>query len=51
MANRIGRLIDGILVEIIRKQTDPIMRNEFITLALRDGVIDQAQADELRIGY
>jgi hypothetical protein len=49
MANSIGRLIDGILIDIIRKQTDPIMRNEFITLALRDGIIDQEQADELRV--
>jgi hypothetical protein len=51
MTNSIGRLIDGILIDIIRKQTDPIMRKEFITLALRDGVIDQKQAEELGVGF
>jgi hypothetical protein len=51
MANRIGRLIDGILIDIIRKQTDPVMRAELIAIALRDGVIDQKQAEELGVGF
>ena len=50
MANSIGHLIDGILIDIIRKQTDPVMRGEFIEIALRDGIIDQQQADELMEG-
>ena len=48
MAHSIGSIADRLMIEIIRKQTDLRQREAFINIALKDGVIDQTQADALR---
>lgn len=48
MGFSIGSVLDAVMIDIIRKQTDPNQREAFIEIALNDGVIDQTQADALR---
>jgi len=48
MTHSIGSIADRLMIEIIRKQTDSRQREAFINIALKDGVIDQTQADALR---
>jgi len=49
MGYSVGSVADKLLIEIIRKQTDKQQKEDFIQIALHDGVIDRYQAEKLRL--